>query len=261
MGGRGLRPRCRGALFGGFDSSARCQSRHERSGATTAMRMCRSADARGKCKYVKARPEFSYSRCPPQHSPRHPFPTPLLPASHLPSLRVASRLLDATAVPPRPLAPPPIALLSRSTACIYLRPRERHICVCDTFFENVKIARACIESDSLSSSQPPPSVASDGIFLRRFYRGKGKRASPTSIGPDRSTWHTRHTRRQRESCSPRNGRNVTLFFFFPLFDIQESLRFSRTRFFSLSRENQHIHFHSHQRAITCHISVLYHHSC
>lgn len=56
----------------------RSRASRERShgnGASTARRLRRmrcSADARGKCKYVKARPEFSYSRCPlpPRHSPR-----------------------------------------------------------------------------------------------------------------------------------------------------------------------------------------------
>lgn len=70
----------------------------------TAMRMCRSADARGKCKYVKARPEFSYSRCPPQHSPRHPPPPTSLPCS-------SRLLLDATApsrFPNRPLHHQPL---------------------------------------------------------------------------------------------------------------------------------------------------------
>lgn len=38
--------------------------------------MRRSADARGKCKYVKARPEFSYSRCCPLPSLRRPAAFP-----------------------------------------------------------------------------------------------------------------------------------------------------------------------------------------
>lgn len=111
------------------DSAARFRANRSRAlrershgnGASTAMRrrrMRRSADARGKCKYVKARPEFSYSRCP---SPPAAFPT-------LPPLPIASRLPDATtSLPfPRGTASLPLPPHPRPCVCIYLRPREQH---------------------------------------------------------------------------------------------------------------------------------------
>lgn len=56
------------------------RERSHENGASTAMRPRRmrcSADARGKCKYVKARPEFSYSRCPPPRGIPRARPPPL----------------------------------------------------------------------------------------------------------------------------------------------------------------------------------------
>lgn len=84
-----MRIRLRG--FDGFAPivAGASRERSHENGASTTMRrrrMRRSADARGKCKYVKARPEFSYSRCPPPRGiPRAPLLFP-----------IASRLLDAT---------------------------------------------------------------------------------------------------------------------------------------------------------------------
>lgn len=159
--------------------------------------MRRSADARGKCKYVKARPEFSYSRCPPRHSPRPSSPPP-----------IASRLLDATA---SPLASPPSSLRAdRLRACastcaldddthvrrVHRQARNsRAACacvrVCDTFSENVKIARARIESDSLSSRAQPPS-AENGFFSVAFVVEKentraSERARARPVDQDRSS--------------------------------------------------------------------------
>lgn len=227
-------------------------------------RMCRSADARGKCKYVKARPEFSYSRCPPATFPAAPIPA-------LPSPSFSPRCIALTRCNCRP--PPPRASLNRPASAARLRAcastcaleKDTHtyvcMCVCDTFFENVKIARARIESDSLSSSQPPS--AASGFFCVAFIAEKGNARSPLPIDRSRSIGVTYKTRRTtRESCSPRNDRNVTLLFFFPPCDVQESLRIFRARFsYQTSRGNANTHtyththvsrnFHSLRRAITC----------
>jgi len=109
-------------------------------------RMRRSADARGKCKYVKARPEFSYSRCP---SPRRGVPprSPPFPLHRAYSMQALSALRSL-------LRRPAAALPTRRSAarvCTYLRPRERHARAC-MFCGNAKIARARIESDSSLSS-------------------------------------------------------------------------------------------------------------
>lgn len=77
-------------------------------------RMRRSADARGKYKYVKARPEFSYSQCP------LPYSVPLPSRSR--AATVAPRLLDACLLPP--LRHSPRSATIRCARCIYLRARE-----------------------------------------------------------------------------------------------------------------------------------------
>jgi hypothetical protein len=88
------------------------------------------------------------------------------------------------------------------------------------FCGNAKIARARIESDSSLSSAA--SFRREEIFLRRFYRGKGKRVShPIGLGRPAPV---ETKRRNRESCSPTGEREERKEF---RFFSRETFRFSR----------------------------------
>lgn len=153
----------------------------------------RLADARGKCKYVKARPEFSYSRCPPQYTPRH----------LLFSLLALTRC-NRSSTSHRPQVHDPFHACVASTCALdNIYAYTIHICIVhalqahvrdrDTLRTNAYVIYTYIrltpsprEHKNSESSRNESDSLSSSISFRRvvdfspchFYRGKGKGASP-----------------------------------------------------------------------------------
>lgn len=138
--------------------------------------MRRSADARGKYKYVKARPEFSYSQCP------LPYSVPLPSRSR--AATVAPRLLDACLLPPSatPLARRPCGARVAST-CALENPGDHHTHVRVLRRPNGQRSYARATAHDFSSMRPDLLRSSPTLFLLPLPSSKPAAARPVVRAP------------------------------------------------------------------------------
>lgn len=139
-------------------------------------RMRRSADARGKYKYVKARPEFSYSQCP------LPYSVPLPSRSR--AATVAPRLLDACLLPPSatPLARRPCGARVAST-CALENPGDHHTHVRVLRRPNGQRSYARATAHDFSSMRPDLLRSSPTLLLLPLPSSKPAAARPVVRAP------------------------------------------------------------------------------
>lgn len=139
-------------------------------------RMRRSADARGKYKYVKARPEFSYSQCP------LPYSVPLPSRSR--AATVAPRLLDACLLPPlaTPLARRPCGARVAST-CALENPGDHHTHVRVLRRPNGQRSYARATAHDFSSMRPDLLRSSPTLLLLPLPSSKPAAARPVVRAP------------------------------------------------------------------------------